>query len=107
MRVPDAARMLLREGIGDGPDGMETRRHVIKEIANAAQGFIEEGIAEGAFVEQDSRAAFLAIGGYVLVLYGAPMISRDVIDIRSSKPADQEREAARFAGLMVRLLCVD
>jgi AcrR family transcriptional regulator len=107
MREPDSARVLLREGIGDGPYGMDTRRFLGQEITSAAQSYIEDGIKEGAFVDQDARAAFLAISGYVLILYGAPMISRDIINIRISKPADQEREAARFAGFMVRLLCVD
>ena len=104
-RNRELAKLLLREGMGDGPFFATQRERPVARIARMTEAFIARGIAEGDFVDQDPKAVFLAIGSYLLVLWGAPGISGDVMLCDPVDEAAIAREIDRLDGFLQRTLC--
>lgn len=101
---PDAARLLLREMVGEGEFVREHGAAAVDVTLTMTAAFLEAGMQAGAFRRQDPKQLTLSITGLHLVYFAAsgvvaPFVGGDL----GSAALLQERKRAVLA--QVRALC--
>jgi AcrR family transcriptional regulator len=102
---PDAARLLVRELLGEGSylDDPKGRRRV-QDVLELTAAFLEAGMEAGAFGRSDPRQLALSIAGLHLLPYSAWRASETFL---GGKLGSSAQIAARIAAVLpqVRALC--
>jgi TetR/AcrR family transcriptional regulator len=100
----DAAKLLVREFVDEGPFFASSGRRGAHAVLKAAGVFLADGMSSGAIVEQDPDHLVMSLTGLQMMWFAASPVSDDLIE---GSVFDEERIAHRVRAVkqQVRLLC--
>ena len=76
---PDAAQLLLREFVNNGPFTAGAGRQQVRATLQIAVAFLKAGQEAGEFVVDDPRRLVLAATGHLLFFYGSRQVTDDLL----------------------------
>jgi len=102
---PDAARLLLREVIDDGPYMKGPGASAVRATMEVTTAFLQAGMAAGVFRQQDPRQLALSIAGLHLVYFATHDVSTGLLGADVFSPELLQQRRAALLG-QVRALCL-
>ena len=102
---PEAAKLLLREFVNDGPYTSSRGKALVQNTLKTAVAFIQSGTADGSFVVHEPERVVLAAAGEILFYYGAHQLSAVVLGtdaLNESNLSDQRDAIAEHFCRLVR-----
>lgn len=100
----DAAKLLIREFVDEGPFFLSGGRQGAHAVLKAASAFLAEGMRTGAIAEQDPDHLVMSLTGLHMLWFAAEPVSSD---IAGDNVFDDDQIARRVAAVkqQVRRLC--
>jgi TetR/AcrR family transcriptional regulator len=83
---PEAARLLLREVMDNGPFVRGAGRQALRAAFDAVADFLAAGMSAGAFADQDPRQLALTIVGLPLLYFAIDDVASDFLRVESRAP---------------------
>lgn len=100
----DAAKLLIREFVDEGPFFRSGGRQGAHVVLQAASAFLAEGMHSGAIAQQDADQLVMSLTGLHMLWFAAEPVASDIV---GDNVFDDEQVARRVAAVkqQVRRLC--